>query len=134
MAEWDNEPDYETFVHLGFKCEIKRYPESGFLCGYVHVPQWNWAYGEDGRDLKVHGGITYSERVDDSTVGDMAESMGVGSDWILGFDCNHYRDYAPGIQPGLDIERHPENYKNIAYVRRELEGLCLQLSRPRSGS
>lgn len=64
---WDTEPDHEEFEAHGVKCEVKRHPEAGHLCGYVTVPEghpWLTQKGEYASTLaeevmSVHGGVTY---------------------------------------------------------------------------
>ena len=38
-GEWINEPDYLMWIDedTGYKCEIKRHPQLGHLCGYVYT-------------------------------------------------------------------------------------------------
>lgn len=85
---WLNEPDYKEFEYKGYKCEIKR-NISKALCGYVNVPLDSKAgeflnkNKELDEVLNAHGGITYSEKVNGYL--------------RIGFDCNHYCDYAPGV-------------------------------------
>jgi hypothetical protein len=58
-------------------CEAPLY---GAVNGYVRIPKghpWH-GLGYDDIDVRVHGGLTYSE-----------------GDWI-GFDCLHLGDYWPG--------------------------------------
>ncbi|WP_431068174.1 hypothetical protein [Ralstonia holmesii] len=35
---WKTEPNEETFEASGLKCQVRRMPRSGHLCGYVGVP------------------------------------------------------------------------------------------------
>lgn len=110
--EWFTEPAYGEFTHAGFKCEIKRHPRFGILCGYVGLaashPAFDCDY--DALDFDVHGGLTYGILHDD------------GLKWF-GFDCAHGGDLAPGMEPF-----EGDVYRNWSYVEAEVRSLAEQLA------
>ena len=115
INEWENEPNYLRFTEdtTGWECIIKRHRELGILCGYVVIPKDSVLYNKHYNDelfnnIKVHGGLTYSEHNKD--------------EYLIGFDCAHLDDLAPYKQ---DI--YQGTYKNIAYVEYECFRLARQL-------
>jgi hypothetical protein len=114
---WQAEPDSLEWTDeaTGFQCKIKR-NGLGALCGYVGVPDpdgvYNASYNELENIVSCHGGLTCGYQRD-------------GTTW-LGFDCCHAGDLVPemnflGIAPGQD-------YRDIAYVKSEVETLAKQLA------
>lgn len=92
---------YEPWqITLGF------FPNNSYwYCGYVVIPEYSPLYGVDYQDLeddiRVHGGLTFSGRIE-----------GVDG-YLLGFDCNHACD-DPHIQDEI-------------YTRGECESLIDQI-------
>lgn len=91
----------------------------GWGCGYVAVPPTHPLHGKDfmGWDdedipsFDVHGGITYSDTLNEYTMKD----LDIPSDWwIVGFDTAHMGD---------DLESCSEEY-----VRAETERLLAQIN------
>lgn len=134
---WQSEPDHVAFEHLGFPCIIHRVTEGhGGLCGYVAVPPghpWHgrdlsMEWGDAAPSIKVHGGITYSEkcRGEICHVPRPGESDDV---WWLGFDCAHAGDLSPAISwrfAGTDLEVTDDEYRTIEYVTAECRSLAEQ--------
>lgn len=132
---WDDEPDKIQFQHeaTGLPCLILR-NGGGALCGYVGVTREHPLYGVDYTepDIEVHGGLTFAGRCGG---GPDAEQMGIchvpgegeaDDIWWLGFDCAHCYDLSPGMASlGL---AHGEVYRDISYVRGEIDSLARQLS------
>lgn len=137
---WQDEPDRALWRHRGLPCIITRQPQSGHLCGYVGVPlghPWH-GKGYDDVDATVHGGLTYARACE----GDVCHVPKPGESddvWWLGFDCSHYRDYAPGRAAMMrELSRkHPEllpprdrnedeTYMDIDYVQAEVQRLANQ--------
>jgi len=118
IEEWDTEPDSLEGEFYGLKCQINR-TDAGHLCGYVAVPKNNPYFEHTDYfeppvcDLNVHGGITYLEEH-------------AGPVKVYGFDCAHYDDRIPKFEnlPALDDGK----YKNIDYVKQEVENLAKQLA------
>lgn len=113
--EWENEPDYLRFKEdtTGWECIIKRTKALGILCGYVVIPKDSALYNKHYNDelfnnIKVHGGLTYSEYEE------------TDDEYLIGFDCAHLDDLAPYKQ-----DLYQGTYKNITYV----EYMCLRLAR-----
>ncbi len=134
---WRSEPDRVEFEAHGFPALIVRQMKSGHLCGYVGVPPghpWHGKGWSDGLDIDVHGGITYARKCE----GDVCHIPKPGEPediWWLGFDCAHANDFRPADEAymaSLGIDAHAfglgeyETYKDIAYVRSEIESLALQ--------
>ena len=73
----------------------------GFANGYVVIPQGHPLWGLDYNSeliegLNVHGGITFSEKVDEDMVnhvlwGKDLDEEDLGS-WVIGFDTRHTGD------------------------------------------
>jgi len=121
FREWLSEPDYKEFTYKGYRCEIKRIPVSGHLCGYVTVGEQHPIYGKDYgelMDIKCHGGLTFSETKDGQT--------------RIGFDCAHCTDLTPYfyehdmIIPGMI-------YRYMEYVKKECMKIVEQLEGVRNG-
>ena len=121
-GEWDNEPDELEWEHKGLKCAIFRNSFGG-LCGYVGVdrthPYWEKEYS-DLQDISVHGGLTFSSWIDEKK-----------ELYYLGFDCCHFGDVSPYdkvMDPSLVSSNDPgRSYKNMEYVKNEVEGLAEQV-------
>ena len=108
-GEWVEEPDEVCFEYKGYTCHVNRVyrqepynPEywfGGHLCGYVEIPKDNKYYEKhyDDIDVDCHGGLTYSEMVDEK--------------WKIGFDCAHSGDISPSI----------ENFKKTNSEMKEFE-------------
>jgi hypothetical protein len=131
---WRGEPDKVLWVDeaTGLDCMVKRNP-GGALCGYVGVGPDHPLHGVEYErpDVSVHGGLTYS----DACWGDEATGIchtpepGRHHDvWWFGFDCAHAFDLTPGYT-ARGLEPIPgETYRDLAYVRREVESLARQLA------
>lgn len=137
---WHSEPDHVDFEHEGLACILHRGP-SGAWCGYVAVPPGHAWHGKDygevessNPDLRVHGGLTYSDKCQGSIchVAKPGESDDV---WWLGFDCAHHLDlgFWDLVDMGGAASRvdHPEfgwvaSYRSVDYVRRETMKLAEQ--------
>jgi hypothetical protein len=131
-GEWDNEPDrVEWFdAATGMPCLIVRNP-MGALCGYVGVPAGHPYFGKDynavGAD--AHGGLTYAAPCQPG--GGPICHAGEDERWWFGFDCGHLGDTTPGLMRyGLD---YGSSYKDIGYVRSEVERLADQLREVANG-
>jgi hypothetical protein len=144
---WDAEPDrleWRMTEAPGYPCLIVR-NDFGSLCGYVGVPPGHPAHGKSYGDelvdkLDVHGGITHG----DGCHGRICHVPAPGEPedvWWLGFDTGHGFDYTPGLRVALargrplpayvEPETGPfeERYRDVSYVRAEVEHLALQLAR-----
>lgn len=137
---WQDEPDKMQWQDeaTGLPCLIVRAPWTGALCGYVGVPQGHPAYGQDYYSLNVdvHGGLTFADKCQTS----QDEAHGVchvpatgepDNVWWLGFDCNHCGDFAPvldAMRATSNLQFSDETYRDIEYVKNEVEQLALQLS------
>lgn len=141
-GEWIDEPDEMEFDYRSIECEILR-NQVGALCGYVTVPEehpWHRKPYDD-IDCEVHGGLTFAASA--------IYKEGEKEKFKIGFDCSHFNDLCPVIEKIMDEARNrPENqrlrktrdhmallapnilrptYKNIAYVKAEIEGLVDQM-------
>jgi hypothetical protein len=126
---WQSEPDHVAFEHAGLPCLIHRGP-LGALCGYAAVPPGHPAHGKDYNDVDVdaHGGLTYASACQDG--GSICHKPKPGEPdnvWWFGFDCAHGGDISPGYErPGHCSDG--SSYKDIVYVRRQVECLAEQLA------
>ena len=135
-GEWKNEPDKAQWVSSGLDCLIVRGP-SGSLCGYVGVPKQHSLFEKDynsvyeSLDVDVHGGLTFaglcspSPDVDHKGVCHIEEGAANKIVWWLGFDCAHAWDISPTYDYSFD---HDSSYKNIDYVKNEVDNLAKQLA------
>lgn len=110
------EREWTTEAGLSAQCRSRK---QHYRCGYVAVDQTHPLYGiniEDirARNLDVHGGITLSARLDDST------------NWWFGFDCLHRDDCAIETEemefPGTG------EIRTLEFVVSECEKLAKQLA------
>lgn len=129
--QWEEEPDYETFTHLGYQGIIKRQPQLLTLCGYIGVPQSHPFYGRDYDSvygyLDCHGGLTFSGQFPDFP------------HWFFGFDCAHAGDLIPSTYQLMNELREKEDclstsiffqrdvYRNFDYVKKHVIQLANQL-------
>lgn len=139
---WIHEPDEVQYqdVDTDLPCLIKR-NYTGALCGYVGVLPGHKLHGinyhynkldELYSTLDVHGGVTYTGLCD---VSRSCKFYGVCNDtdpeepkhiiWWIGFDCNHFQDFAPACNIGLNDRLY--NYRTISYVKEECSKLAKQL-------
>jgi hypothetical protein len=131
---WQNEPDRVDFVHCGLACMGLRGP-MGNWCGYVGVPKEHPAYGKayDDVDVNVHGGLTYAAPCRGHICHVPEPGMPDDVFWF-GFDCGHFMDVSPAMEARLRELRAPlphgpmEVYRDLSYVRSEIEGLAKQLA------
>lgn len=155
-GEWLEEPDNVTFIHEGIECivirivakEICGHMFGGHLCGYIKIPDDHHFYSknfmdfDNGHDLDVHGGITYSE-IDNKNHSYLPNE----GHWI-GFDCAHSGDYIPSMEylrktdpifkqfnegsPIFKKYKHlaifNPSYKNIAFCIDECKSMAEQIN------
>lgn len=83
-----SEGDYKQFTYGGYDCEIKRNPSLLHLCGYIKLDKTHPLHSVDYNvienwypGLPAHGGLTYSNFDEDGN-------------WVIGYDCAHYEDWA----------------------------------------
>lgn len=125
---WENEPDFEEWVHkgTGYRCRVVRNESTLSLCGYVAVPIGNKLRGmsyQDAEEVGVHahGGLTFGDKMD-------------GHKWF-GFDCAHSGDLIPMFHMKRVIEgsMYPdvvkETYRTFDWVKQETEKLAYSLMR-----
>lgn len=131
---WESEPDFAEWELRGFRCFALRHPETKHLCGYIEVPEGHPWYGKTRRDfdVDVHGGITWASAAAD------LDSTGTPGTWVIGFDCSHAGDLAPGVIEDLErlelegvrlrsaevLKRAP--YRDLEYVKGECDLLAEQ--------
>lgn len=116
------EGNRKGFIYKGcFGLILRVRPEySGHLCGYVRVNK-GWGaldFDEYNKlDVKVHGGITYSGKIE-----------GEEGYW-LGFDCAHSGDIAPAYDDDYieTFESYGYTYKDMKYVEDEVKSMIDQL-------
>lgn len=123
---WQNEPDYVSWItECGYQAYILRQSGMGHLCGYVFLEKGHLCHdlGYQAVNVEVHGGLTYSGRSEEWNYTNITPSP--AGMWILGFDCGHSWDYKPGVGPAYG--GNPGDYKQVWYVRTEVERLANQL-------
>lgn len=123
---WDNEPDRIEFECEGFPCLMRR-THNGNWCGYVAVSPTHPAFEKSYQDIEVdvHGGLTYSDHCRDEIchVPKPGEPDNV---WWFGFDCAHGGDWIPSFNK-YEFQMSWEKYRDISYVKSEIEDLAKQL-------
>tara|TARA_R110000787_G_scaffold114620_2_gene224352 strand:+ start:237 stop:653 length:417 start_codon:yes stop_codon:yes gene_type:complete len=127
-GEWNDEPDelhWKTEAGLdGLICRNF----GGSLCGYVGVPKehiyFGTEYQEVSYDITCHGGLTFSGDLNGFTLlSDYDDTL-----WWLGFDCAHGQDVCPKYyKDAFDMSFEEATYKNIEYVKKEVENLAMLL-------
>jgi hypothetical protein len=127
---WDGEPDrLQWRTEAGLAGLVVR-NSLGALCGYVGLPPGHPQYGVGcaNIDADVHGGLTYSDFCSGGIchVPDPGEPERV---WWVGFDAAHGGDYVPGFGLRGLWPMHLFEYRDITYVRLEVEKLAAQLRR-----
>lgn len=126
---WFDEPDrlqFKTATGLPGLIVRNRF---GALCGYVAVESSHPFYGKDydSLDVDIHGGLTYADKcMEDGPICHVPELDEPDDVWWFGFDCAHTGDQIPGIG-GYSEFPEWETYKNVDYVRAEVESLAQQL-------
>ena len=146
---WDNEPDKVQWRDetTGFPCLIVR-NRMGGLCGYVGVPRGHRFYEVDYDNVSLnpdgsydednyppaHGGLTYASKCqvgpEDQTICHVVEPGEDDDVFWLGFDCGHWMDLQPRmvmLDRELGMGREHGSYKDIAYVKRNVEELAAWL-------
>jgi len=147
---WLNEPSKVQWIdhYSDFDCLVVR-NRHGSLCGYVGLPPGHRAHGcdYDAVDVEVHGGLTFADSCDeigaverpDRAICHVPEPGRPADVWWLGFDCGHFMDLSPGLaamEREYGIEKmldHPHLrpvYRDMAYVRTEVQNLAKQLAFP----
>jgi hypothetical protein len=133
---WDNETDRAEWRDkaTGIPCLMVR-NFVGAWCGYAAVPPghpWHGMHYSD-LDVRVHGGLTYSDRCDEDGAICHVPREGEPADvWWLGFDTAQSYDAPPGmIATGLEMGLslwEPANYKGVSYVRAQVRKLAAQIA------
>lgn len=132
QGEWNNEPDKAQWVtESGLHGLIVR-NYGGALCGYAGLPEGHPLFGKeydrayDYVNIDVHGGLTFSDRCSGDPDGHSICHKADDEVWWLGFDTAHSGDMSPAYVGRLDSQYC--QYRNLAYVKREVESLARQLA------
>lgn len=143
---WDAEPeDRVEWRSRGFACLAVR-NMMGAWCGYVGVPPGHpWHRQEESADrlecVEAHGGLTYSGPCDeDGVICHVPEPGEPDEVWWLGFDTAHSGDLCPsyttvrlaGMRSAMKSLGRGETYRDLAYVRAEVERLVEQAEAARA--
>lgn len=138
---WDTEPNRIEFKSSGFDCLMVR-NDMLCWCGYVGVKPSHPAHGKhyDKVDVEVHGGLTYGNRCN----GKICHISEAPDDtYWLGFDTAHSMDEMPVMRhyrmlPGWPSstfkEIYPDTYRDVNYVKAEVEKLARQFKEMESVS
>jgi hypothetical protein len=116
----------------GFIIKNKQHPligEGGFANGYVVLPKdhplWGLHYtAEEIEALNVHGGITFSEKVDEDMINDPKFGVDLVNEdlgsWVIGFDTRHFGD---------TLEKWPRKKVELEVINliRQVEKLAVSL-------
>jgi hypothetical protein len=103
-----------------FPYVIFKHDTMGHLCGYLAVYKTHPWYDKDELyDVDVHGGITYTARVEDVDL----PSKDIKDHYWVGFDCAHYNDFIPGSSMTYISG---EVFRNRDFVYNELVELAKQ--------
>lgn len=120
---WKTEPDFDIFTTAsGMQGMIWRMSHSGCLNGYVLIPEIHPAFEQDYdsdalQGTSAHGGLTFAGEFKD---------RGIQGYWI-GFDTDHYMDFAPGRSSGWAFTDSDTRYRDWEFVKSEVEALAAQL-------
>ncbi len=125
---WQSEPDRVEWNAHGLPCLMVRHARSGHWCGYAAVSPGHPAFekGWDDIDVRVHGGVTYTEHCEGSVCHVPAPGA-PDNVWWIGFDCNHCDDLSPSAGERYYFGRG-QQYREANYVKRETECLARQLA------
>jgi hypothetical protein len=151
---WLNEPDRLEWRSKGYPCLIVRAQVTGALCGYVAVPPGHPWHGKGYDDVnhvvRVHGGLTYADSCEGNPkICHVPEAGEPDNVWWLGFDCSHHMDCSPAMRATIrecyenfmpsyaeiagisrdvveEYRREHEVYRDIEYVKAEVESLVVQ--------
>lgn len=116
-GEWDNEPSFLCFIDkkTDYFFTVNRNPVWGCFSANVLLPEnhiYHGIYYKNIKNIKVHGGLTFSKLI-----------IGSNEFWI-GFDFGHAGDFSPGLNyPG----QNKKNYRNLNYVINECLSVAKQL-------
>lgn len=121
IGPWTDEPNVLHWVDSGLDCLIVR-NHSGALCGYVGLPEGHKYFEEHYQNIRidVHGGITYSSPKCTTDSIEFDKLL-----YWIGFDCSHSWDYSPMFDYNFESV---EQYKNIEYVKNEINSMIEQLT------
>jgi len=122
---WRDEPDRVEWRYRALPCLSVRSTVTGALCGYVGLPPGHPARRRaEEESLSAHGGLTYSAPCDEGGKICHAPLPGEPADahWV-GFDCGHAGDFMPRMPVHFDGDA----YRDLAYVRAEVESLADQV-------
>jgi hypothetical protein len=138
VPEIKDEPDFYAWKSNQLFCIIVRIIPYGNLNGYVIIPNNHPLYGDEGKSLYVHGGVTLSESISNWHGGDVnihlflsKLSHIINNDvWVFGFDTMHLGD----ALPDGEIENEYVTYRNFTYVLHEVTKLAEQVDELKDGS
>lgn len=121
---WRDEPDRVEWRYRGLPCLIVRTDHTGALCGYVGLPPEHPSRDAGDDKFSVHGGLTYGAPCDEDGKICHVPLPGESADvlWI-GFDTAHAGD----LMPGMGLRFAGDVYRDLAYVRAEVESLADQV-------
>jgi hypothetical protein len=132
---WSDEPDKVQWTddQTGLPCLVKRGP-MGNWCGYVAVAEGHPWFEQDYDDVRpypdVHGGLTYADFCqqgpEESSICHVPEPGQPDRVWWLGFDCGHAWDLMPAMRGVLGSPISGGVYRDIGFVRSEVEQLAQQ--------
>lgn len=134
---WLREPDFVKWKAYGLECVAIRDMTLGMWRGFVGVPSTHKAFSkkyediineEWGLSLNVHGGISLTGKLP-TKYKDLNKDV-----WWIGFACTHGEDLMPLVKidrsdPLMAQIVNMQSYKDIKFVRKEINILAKQLCR-----
>lgn len=127
---WMNEPHRMEWKNGDLDCLAIRNKTMGFWCGYVGLKSGHPLYGKhysDILEIDAHGGLTYSDFCQ-GEICHFNDNQEEHKLYWLGFDCAHAWDQYPLSQEILGFKDELSMYRDLTYVKTEVENLALQLS------
>jgi len=153
---WENEPNQLDFESFGLKCQVRRVPWSGHLCGYVGIPESHPWFGKEYGDDVPATQAQLERPIDVDKIGainllcadhptEEATRIVLLIDvhggltysrkgvehleglWVFGFDCGHAGDLCPESADKYGAH-FGDVYRDFGYVKSETESLARQLA------
>lgn len=122
----------------GYNCYMIR-NEVGAWAGYVALLPGHPMYGKEMEEFRgsvAHGGITFAQEIHIANFGDEVKAWGFDYPadvfWMVGFDCMHPLDHAPGMDEAfknmpLRIPLPKMIYRDKDYVQASVRQLAAQM-------
>lgn len=129
-GEWQYEPDRIEWERYGLPCLMIRHSFFGCWRGYVAVLPSHQCYQKSCHEVDIEGQyeICFSDFCQDydsdEAVCHQPKPGEPDNVWWFGFDCCHAWDVAPA----MNFKNPFGTYRNVDYVKTEVENLAAQLA------